>query len=79
MVFVDAGEDLVMVNDVVTPSNPPVAPIEEEEFEETLFDVNVSQQPCDKEPFEKMVRTQVDHSAWDHRLSPNPHVLAIYL
>ncbi len=26
-----------------------------------------------------MVRTQVDHSAWDRRLSPNPHALAIYL
>jgi hypothetical protein len=27
-VFVDAGEILVMVDDVATPSNPPVAPVE---------------------------------------------------
>jgi hypothetical protein len=26
-----------------------------------------------------MVRTQVDRSAWDRRLSPNPHALVIYL
>jgi len=25
------------------------------------------------------VRTQIDHLAWDHRLSPNSHALAIYL
>ncbi len=26
-----------------------------------------------------MVRTQVDRLAWDHRLSPNPYALTIYL
>jgi len=26
-----------------------------------------------------MVRTQINHSAWDRRLSPNPHALTIYL
>jgi hypothetical protein len=31
----DACEDSVMADDVVTPSNPPVALIEEEELEET--------------------------------------------
>jgi hypothetical protein len=41
--------------------------------------VNVSQRSCDKKPFEKVVRTWVDRSAWDHWLFPNPHVLAIYL
>jgi hypothetical protein len=25
------------------------------------------------------VHTRVDRSAWDRRLSPNPHTLAIYL
>jgi hypothetical protein len=34
LVFVDAGEILVMADDVVTLSNPPVAPVEQEEFEE---------------------------------------------
>ncbi len=26
-----------------------------------------------------MLRTRVDRSVWDRRLSPNPHALAIYL
>ncbi len=41
-IFVDVSENLVMVNDVVTPSNPLVAPVEKEELEETSFDVNIS-------------------------------------
>jgi len=32
-----------MADDVATPSNPPVAPIEQEEFEEAPLDVIVSQ------------------------------------
>jgi hypothetical protein len=48
--FVDAGEILVMADDVATPSNPPVAPIEQEELEEVLLDVNVSQRPHEKKP-----------------------------
>jgi hypothetical protein len=43
LVFVDAGENLIMVDDVATPSNPPVSLLENEELEKTLFDVNVSQ------------------------------------
>jgi hypothetical protein len=27
----------------------------------------------------RVVRTRVDRSVWDRRLSPNPHALAIYL
>ncbi len=50
LVFVDAGESVVMADDVVTPLNPPVAPVEQEELEEVLLDVNVSQRPCEKEP-----------------------------
>jgi hypothetical protein len=40
--FVDACENLVMSDDVATPSDPPVAPIEKEELEKVLFDMNVS-------------------------------------
>jgi hypothetical protein len=40
-IFIDAGENLIMADDVATPSNPPVAPIEKEEIEEAPFDVNV--------------------------------------
>ncbi len=68
-----------MADDVVTPSNPPIAPIEEEEFEEPPFDVNVSQQLREKKPFQRVVHTWIDHSMWDHQSSLNPHVLAIYL
>ncbi len=59
--------------------NPLVAPVEHEEFEEALFDVNVSQRPCEEEPSNQVVRTRVGRSASDRQLSPNPHTLAIYL
>jgi hypothetical protein len=72
-----------------TPSNPPVAPVEKENFENASFDeapldespldINVSQRSCEEKPFRKMVHIQVDRSAWDCRLSPNPHALEIYL
>jgi len=32
-----------MADDVATPSNPPVAPVEQEELEEALLDMIVSQ------------------------------------
>jgi hypothetical protein len=41
--------------------------------------VNVSQRSREEEPSRKVVLTWVDRSAWDRRLSPNPHALAIYL
>jgi hypothetical protein len=43
LVFVDAGENLIMVDDVATPSNLPISLVEKEEFKETQFDMNVSQ------------------------------------
>jgi hypothetical protein len=68
-----------MADDVATPLNPLVAPAEQEKLEEAPLDVNVLQRPREDEPSRRVVRTRVDRSAWDHRLSPNPHVLAIYL
>jgi hypothetical protein len=73
-----------MADNVATPSNPPVAPVDKEELEEApldevAFEVNVSQRSCEEEPSRIVVRTQVVRSAWDRRLSPNPHALAIYL
>jgi len=68
-----------MANDVATPLNPLVALVEEEELKEASLDVNVFQRPCEEEPSKRMVRTRVDRSAWDRQLSPNPHVLTIYL
>ncbi len=43
------------------------------------LDVNVSQQPREEELSWRVVRTLVDRSAWDCRLFPNPHAVAIYL
>ncbi len=40
LVFVDACENLIMVDDVVKPSNPPVSLIEKEELEEAPLDMN---------------------------------------
>ncbi len=70
---------LVMANDDATPSNLPVAPVQQEKLEEAPLDLNVSQWSCEEEPPRRVVRTRVDRSVWDHRLSPNSHALAIYL
>jgi hypothetical protein len=37
-----------MADDVAMPLNPPVAPIEEDELEETPLDVNVFQRSCEE-------------------------------
>jgi hypothetical protein len=68
-----------MADDVVTPSNLLVSLVEKEKLEEALLDVKVFQRLRKEEPSRRMVRIRVDRSAWDHRLSPNPHALAIYL
>jgi hypothetical protein len=62
LIFVGARENSIMVHDVATPLNPLIAPVEEEELEETLFNVNVSQWPCKEELSKRVVYTQVDHS-----------------
>jgi hypothetical protein len=41
--------------------------------------MNVSQRLCKEKSSKRMVRIQVDRSAWDRRLPPNPHALVIYL
>jgi hypothetical protein len=68
-----------MADDVTTLSNPPVALVDKEELEEAPLDVNVSQRPRKEKRSRRVVRTRVNRSAWDRRLSPNPHALAIYL
>jgi hypothetical protein len=70
---------LVMADDDATLSNPPVAPVQQEELEEALLDLNVSQRSREEELPRRVVRTRVDRSVWDRRLSPNPRALAIYL
>jgi len=67
-----------MVDDVATLSNPLVAPVEQEELEEALLDVIISQWSREEEPPKQVVHTRIDRSAWDRRLSPNPHALTIY-
>ncbi len=58
-----------MADDVVTPSNPPVAPIDKEELEEVsfeeAFEVNVSQRSREEEPSRIVVRIRIVRSAWD--------------
>jgi hypothetical protein len=41
--------------------------------------MNVSQQLREEKPSRRVVRIRVVRSAWDRRLSPNPHALTIYL
>ncbi len=79
MVFVDVGDNLVMADNIATPSNPSVAPIEQKELEEVPLEVNVFQRSHEEKPSKQVVRTQVDRSAWDRRSSPNPHALTMYL
>jgi hypothetical protein len=57
-----------MADDVATPSNPPVAPVDKEELEEAPLDeivleVNVSQRSREEEPSKRVVHTRVDRSA----------------
>ncbi len=70
---------LVMADDDTMPSNPSVAPVQQEELEEAPLDLDVSQRPHEEEPPRRVVRIRVARSVWDRRLSPNPHALAIYL
>ncbi len=79
LVFIDAGKNLVMADDVATPSNPSISLVEKEELKEAPLDVNVSQRSREEKPSKRVMRTRVDRSAWDCRLSPNPHALVIYL
>jgi hypothetical protein len=48
---------LVMADDDATTSNPPVAPVQQEELEEASLDLNVSQRPREEEPPRRVVRT----------------------
>jgi hypothetical protein len=57
LVFVDANENLIMANDVATPSNPPVSIVKMEELEETSLDVNVFQRSREEESSRRVVRT----------------------
>jgi hypothetical protein len=78
-----------MADDVVMPSNPPVAVVDQEKleeatldgtpFDEVAFEMNVFQRSREEKPSMRVVCTRVDRSTWDRRLSPNPHALAIYL
>jgi hypothetical protein len=54
-----------MADDDATPSNPPVAPVQQEELEEASLDLNVFQRPREEEPPRRVVRIRVAHSVWD--------------
>jgi hypothetical protein len=57
LVFVDAGENLVIVDDVATPSNPLVSLVEKEELKESPLEVNVFQRSCEEESSKRVLRT----------------------
>ncbi len=65
LVFVDAGENFVMADDVITPSNPLISLVEKEEFEEASLDMNVSQRSHKKKLFRRVVHIRIDRLAWD--------------
>jgi len=46
-----------MVDDVATPLNPLITLVEQEELEEALLDVNVSQRQHEEEPSRRVVCT----------------------
>jgi hypothetical protein len=50
LVFIDAGENLIMADDFAMPSNRSVSLVEKEELEEAPLDVNVSQRSRGEEP-----------------------------
>jgi hypothetical protein len=56
---------LVMVDNDATPSNPPVALVQQEELEKAPLDLDVSQRPREKEPLRRVVRTRVVRLVWD--------------
>jgi hypothetical protein len=68
-----------MVDDATTSSNPSIALVQNEELEEALLDVNVSQWLFKEEPIGKVVCIQVTQSIWDCQVSPNLCALTIYL
>ncbi len=45
------------VDDDVTPSNPPVTPVQQEELEEAPLDLDGSQRSREEEPPRRVVRT----------------------
>ncbi len=56
---------LVMVDDDGMPSNPPIAPVQQEELKEAPLDLNVSQRSREEELPRRVVCTRVDRSVWD--------------
>jgi hypothetical protein len=54
-----------MVDDVTTPSNPPVASIKKEKLKKTPFDMNVFQRSREEKPSKRVVHTRVNRLVWD--------------
>jgi hypothetical protein len=62
LVFIDAGEDPIMVNDAIMSSNLLVTPIQGEKLKETLLNMNVSQWSCEEKRIRRVVRIQMVQS-----------------
>jgi hypothetical protein len=74
LVFVDASENSIMVDDVVMPLNPPIVPVEKKKLEETPLDVNVSQRSHKKNRLEEWCAFEsiVCHGVVDYFLTHMP-------
>jgi hypothetical protein len=66
LVFIDVGEDLIMVNDVTTSLNPLFVLVKYEKLKKSSLDINVSQWLCEEKLSKIMMRIQIDHLTWDH-------------
>jgi hypothetical protein len=55
--FVNADKDQTMVDDATMSSSLPITLIQNEELEEALINMNVSQRPHEKEPIKKVLHT----------------------
>ncbi len=79
LVFVNACEDSVMVNDVITRLNPLIVLVTEEKLEETSFYVKCFPTVTRRKIVQKSGVHLSCSFGMDHQLSPNPHVLTIFL
>jgi hypothetical protein len=72
-VFVDTDDNLIMADDVVTPSNPPIAIVDKEELKEAMLDetpfdkVSLDRTPLDGTSLDEVAldRTPLDEVALD--------------
>jgi hypothetical protein len=73
--FVDVSEDSITTNDVIMPSNSPVAPIKGKELEEASLNMNVSKDRTKKNGLKKWCTPEsiIEHGIVDCLLTHVPY------